>query len=393
MRTPLVAGNWKMFKTVSETKEYLKKFLELVKDVEDREVMIAPPFTSLQAASEELKGTRVKLGAQNVHWEAEGAFTGEVSPKMLRELGVEYVIVGHSERRHIFGETNELIKKRLKGAISFGLKPVLCVGETLEEREAGRTEEVLKVQLEILKHFSLDELRDLVIAYEPVWAIGTGKTATPAQAQEAQAFIRSFLRDLFDEEFARRVRILYGGSVKPENASELMSQPDVDGVLVGGASLDPEKFSKIVKFEACLLPDYSQIPKDLLEVVKTYKKIAIVGASPKPERPSHMVMKYLLEKGFDVVPVNPGQKEILGRKCYRSLSEIPEGDRPEVVLVFRRSDQVLPVAEEAVKVGAKVFWMQEGVINEEAKALVERHGLKAVMNLCFKKVHQISQTT
>ncbi|HFC98699.1 MAG TPA: triose-phosphate isomerase [Thermosulfurimonas dismutans] len=249
MRKPLIAGNWKMHKTVSETLAYLRRFRELVAGVEDREIMIAPPFTALYMAGQELAGSHIRLGAQNAHWAESGAFTGEISPLMLKECGVTYVILGHSERRHIFGETDEMIRQRLSGVLSAGLKPILCVGETLEEREAGRTMEVLETQVRsALSGFSAAELQGLVIAYEPVWAIGTGRTATPETAQEAHAYIRGLLGDLFGKDRAAEVRILYGGSVKPENIASLMAQPDVDGALVGGASLDPETFARIVKY-------------------------------------------------------------------------------------------------------------------------------------------------
>ncbi len=249
MRVPLIAGNWKMHKTVRETLNYIRRFRELVSEVTDREIMIAPPFTALYPAGRELAGTNIKLGAQNAHWAEKGAFTGEISPLMLKECGVEYVILGHSERRHLFGETDEMIRKRLSGVISAGLKPVLCVGETLTERESGKTFEVLERQVrEALSGFSAEELKALVIAYEPVWAIGTGRTATPEQAQEAHRYVRGLLAELFGKDFAETTRILYGGSVKPENIAELMAQSEVDGALVGGASLDPETFVRIVKY-------------------------------------------------------------------------------------------------------------------------------------------------
>ncbi len=249
MRIPFIAGNWKMHKTVAETLDYIRRFRELVAGVTDREIMIAPPFTALYAAGRELVGTNIKLGAQNAHWAEKGAFTGEISPVMLKECGVEYIILGHSERRHIFGETDEMIRKRLSGVLSGSLKPILCIGETLEEREAGKTFEVLERQVrEALSGFSAEDLQDLVIAYEPVWAIGTGKTATPEQAEEAHRYVRGLLGELFGKDFAEKIRILYGGSVKPENIAELMAQPDVDGALVGGASLDPETFAQIVRY-------------------------------------------------------------------------------------------------------------------------------------------------
>ncbi|OAQ20902.1 triose-phosphate isomerase [Thermosulfurimonas dismutans] len=249
MRKPLIAGNWKMHKTVAETLDYIRRFRELVSGITDREIMIAPPFTALYAAGQEISGTNIKLGAQNAHWAESGAFTGEISPAMLKECGVQYVILGHSERRHIFGETDEMIRRRLEGVLSAGLRPILCIGETLEEREAGKTFEVLERQVrEALSGFSADDLKVLVIAYEPVWAIGTGKTATPEQAEEAHRYVRGLLGELFGKDFAEKTRILYGGSVKPENIAELMAQSDVDGALVGGASLDPETFARIVRY-------------------------------------------------------------------------------------------------------------------------------------------------
>ncbi len=248
-RRPLIAGNWKMHKTVPETLAYIEAFKPLVAGVEDRDIMLAPPFTALDAAQRALEGTNIALGAQNCHWEEEGAFTGEVSPRMLADLGVTYVILGHSERRHIFGETDEMIRRKLEAALRHELIPILCIGERLEEREAGKTLSVLERQLkEGLKGLSASDLKDLVVAYEPVWAIGTGKTATPEQAEEAHAFCRKLLAGMFGEEFAERTRILYGGSVKPENVVGLMARPDIDGALVGGASLKPDVFARIVCF-------------------------------------------------------------------------------------------------------------------------------------------------
>lgn len=248
-RRPLIAGNWKMHKTVPETLAYIEAFKPLVAGVDDRDIMLAPPFTALDAAQRALEGTNIALGAQNCHWEEEGAFTGEVSPRMLADLGVTYVIIGHSERRHIFGETDEMIRRKVEAALRHELVPILCIGERLEEREAGKTLSVLERQLkEGLKGLSASDLRDLVVAYEPVWAIGTGKTATPEQAEEAHAFCRKLLAGMFGEEFAERTRILYGGSVKPENVVGLMARPDIDGALVGGASLKPDVFARIVCF-------------------------------------------------------------------------------------------------------------------------------------------------
>ncbi|WP_022852751.1 triose-phosphate isomerase [Thermodesulfatator atlanticus] len=248
-RRPLIAGNWKMYKTVPETLAYIETFKPLVAGVEDRDIMLAPPFTSLDAAERALEGSNIALGAQNCHYADEGAFTGEISPRMLADIGVTYVILGHSERRHLFGESNELIRKKVESVLRYELIPILCIGETLEEREAGKTLSVLESQLkEGLAGFSAEDLKNLVIAYEPVWAIGTGKTATPEQAQEAHAFCRKILAEMFGEDFSERTRILYGGSVKPENVVGLMARPDIDGALVGGASLKPDSFAKIVNF-------------------------------------------------------------------------------------------------------------------------------------------------
>ncbi len=252
MGKPLFAGNWKMNKGVAETREFFEKFLPLTKDIdfENREIMIAPPFISLSVASEIVKDSKISLGAQNACWAKKGAFTGEISPVMLKELGVKYVILGHSERRHIFGESNELIAKRVKGVYEEGLIPVLCVGETLEEREKGITFEVVENQLkEGLKEIGNLDGAELVIAYEPVWAIGTGKTATPSQAEEVHSFIRQILGEMYGKNVADVIRILYGGSVKPGNIKELIVQPNIDGVLVGGASLEPESFFEICKVE------------------------------------------------------------------------------------------------------------------------------------------------
>ncbi|GBE33856.1 bifunctional PGK/TIM [bacterium BMS3Bbin06] len=247
MRTPLIAANWKMHKTTGETRDFITEFIPLVKDVADVEVVIAPPFTSLAVAAKFLKGTSIKLSGQDVYWEEKGAFTGEISPPMLRDVGCTYVLVGHSERRRYFGETDETANRKIKAAKAVGLDVIFCIGETLEERESGRTFEVLKRQ--IAGGLAGVDPSGIVVAYEPVWAIGTGKTATPEQAQEAHRFIRDEFRNLFGDSSADRVRILYGGSVKPENISELMSKDDVDGGLVGGAGLEADSFSNIVKFK------------------------------------------------------------------------------------------------------------------------------------------------
>ena len=248
-RPPLIAGNWKMHKTCEETEQAASALVGLVKDAAV-EVMIAPPFTSLVTAAAALKGSNIALGGQNLHWEPKGAFTGEVSAQMLISAGCTHVIIGHSERRQYFGETDETVNKRLGAAVAAGLVPVVCVGETEAEREAGDTFSILDKQVQkALEGFSFEPPAALIIAYEPVWAIGTGKTATSAQAQEAHAYIRGLLEKSIGTPAAETVRILYGGSVKPENAAELMARPDIDGALVGGASLDPEVFSRIVHYK------------------------------------------------------------------------------------------------------------------------------------------------
>jgi len=248
MRKPLIAGNWKMHKTPEEARAFASQLLEELKEEREVEVVVAPPFVSLLPVKEALGDGPIKLAAQNVHWEREGAFTGEVSPLMLREAGCEYVIVGHSERRGYFGETDEVVNRKVKALLDVGLKPILCVGETLKEREEGKTFEVVEAQVKGgLKDLEAGEVKELVVAYEPVWAIGTGRTATPHQAQEVQSFIRKLLGGLFGE-VAREIRILYGGSVKPENIAELMAEEDIDGALVGGASLKVDSFVKIVRY-------------------------------------------------------------------------------------------------------------------------------------------------
>ena len=250
-RRPLLAANWKMYKTVGETREFFDAFLPGIEDVEDRDIVIAPPFTALVLASQLVRGVgNVSIAAQNMFHEDEGAFTGEISPLMLKDIGVEFVILGHSERRHIFGETDELIGKKVEAALRHGLVPILCVGESLEEREEGMTRRVIEAQLQGgLEHVSDVDADGLVIAYEPVWAIGTGKTATPQLAQEVHLFIRDWLGKKFTSTIAENVRILYGGSVKPANVAGLMEQPDIDGALVGGASLRAEDFEKIVRIQ------------------------------------------------------------------------------------------------------------------------------------------------
>jgi triosephosphate isomerase (TIM) len=248
-RTPLLAGNWKMYKTVAEALELAEGLLAGLGDVAEREVLICPPFTALHALRPVLEGTPVRLGAQNMYYEVQGAFTGEVSPVMLKELGCTYVVVGHSERRQIFGESDELIGKKLRAALAHRLRPILCIGETKPERDAGNAENVTLGQLRAcLAGVTAGQMSEVVVAYEPVWAIGTGDTATPADAQAMHAAIRGALGELFGAETADGVRIQYGGSVKPDNVDELMAQPDIDGALVGGASLKAESFLRIVQF-------------------------------------------------------------------------------------------------------------------------------------------------
>ena len=247
MRRPLIAGNWKMFKTVVETVAHVTALRSAVRDVANVEVVVAPPFTALHAAAGAVRDSNIGVSAQNLHWEREGAFTGEVSAAMIHEAGARFVIIGHSERRTLFGETNLTVNKKIAAALGAQLTPIVCVGETLQQREANQTHAVLDEQLrDGLDGFTADQLSAMVVAYEPVWAIGTGRNATPEQAQQAHAHIRGRLRQWFGVDLAERCRILYGGSVKPENADSLMAQADVDGALVGGASLDVKSFAAIV---------------------------------------------------------------------------------------------------------------------------------------------------
>ncbi|MGQ9507859.1 MAG: triose-phosphate isomerase [Thermodesulfobacteriota bacterium] len=249
-RLPFIAGNWKMNKTVGEAIELVRALKLSLLGIEGVEVAIAPPFTALFAVSQELKGSFIKLAAQNLFWEEKGAFTGEISPLMLKELGCQYVIIGHSERRQYFGETDEMVNRKLKSAIRFGLKPIFCLGETIKEREKGETFSVIERQLvEGLKGIDEESMDKMVIAYEPVWAIGTGKTATPQQAEEAHRFIREKIEGIYSEKVAQKIRIQYGGSVTPENIKALMLQSEIDGALVGGASLKAESFTRIVRFK------------------------------------------------------------------------------------------------------------------------------------------------
>ncbi|HNV86729.1 MAG TPA: triose-phosphate isomerase [Candidatus Omnitrophota bacterium] len=248
MRRLLIAGNWKMYKTSSEATSLVSTIKAgLHKEAGDLDVVVCPPFTALQAVSGILKSSSIDLGAQNMHFETEGAFTGEVSPLMLKDVRCRYVILGHSERRAYFKESNTLINKKVKAAVKFNLVPIVCVGEVLEDREAGRAKQVVEGQFRgTFEGLSAEAMSKIVIAYEPVWAIGTGKTATPEDAQDMQAFIRSLVSGAFGAEVAEGIRILYGGSVKPDNIAELAKQPDLDGALVGGASLKAEGFIQIV---------------------------------------------------------------------------------------------------------------------------------------------------
>jgi len=249
MRKKVMAANWKMYKTPDETRAYFRDFLPMVAGHDRDEIVVCPPYTDVAAAIEAARGSNVAVGVQNVHWKADGAYTGEISAPMLLHLGATHVIVGHSERRQYFGETDDTVNLRLKTALESGLTPICCVGEVLEERDAGATDDVLRRQCTRAFHtISAKKAAKLVVAYEPVWAIGTGKTATPELAAEAHAVIRHEVTKIFGEEFAEQLRILYGGSVKPDNASALMAQEEIDGALVGGASLDPKSFAAIVKY-------------------------------------------------------------------------------------------------------------------------------------------------
>jgi triosephosphate isomerase len=249
-RTPILAGNWKMHKTRQDAADLANALVAAVGTYQQAEVVLCPTFTSLESVGNAIRGTRIKLGAQNCHWEDQGAFTGEISVPMLKDAGCQYVIVGHSERRQYFGETDAGINKKAQAIYKHGLTPIICVGETLEEREANKTSDVVSTQVRgCLAGLPADKVAASVIAYEPVWAIGTGKTATKEQAQEVHALIRSLVAELYSKDVADQVRIQYGGSVKPQNVRELMQQPDIDGALVGGASLEADSFAAIVKFD------------------------------------------------------------------------------------------------------------------------------------------------
>lgn len=250
IRRPLIAGNWKMHLTLGAAVQLAQAVTTTCGICTDRDIMIAPPFTALAAVAAAVKDSNIRVGAQNVSWEKEGAYTGEISPIMLKDLGVNMALIGHSERRHIFGEDNAMINRRLRGALDGGIQPILCIGETLEDHETGATFTVLENQLkEGLNKVNKDQITQVVLAYEPVWAIGTGKTASKEQAQEVHGFLRKILASVYEKNIAERLRILYGGSVKPENIDNLMVQPDIDGVLVGGAALKAESFERIIRFK------------------------------------------------------------------------------------------------------------------------------------------------
>lgn len=251
MRKPIIAGNWKLNNTTREAAEFVTLLKRDLSEVTDVDIVVCPVFTALSVMADILTESNIGLGAQDVYWEDSGAFTGEVSAPLLKEIGVQYVIIGHSERRQYFGETNQTVNKKIRAALNHGLTPIVCIGEMLRERENNKTFEVIRTQCkESLAGFDADEMKRMVVAYEPVWAIGTGQTATPAQAQEVHRFIRELLTKMHNEEAAETVRIQYGGSVKPENIAELMAQRDIDGALVGGASLKADSFVPIVK-NAC----------------------------------------------------------------------------------------------------------------------------------------------
>ena len=248
-RKKLIAANWKMYKNPTQTKEFFDNFLPLISGHDRDEIVVCPPYVDLHTAIESAKNSKVAIGAQNVYWKDEGAFTGEISSPMLVVVGCTHVIIGHSERRQYFGETDDSVNLKLKAALEHGLTPIVCVGEVLEEREAGLTEDVLRRQcMRAFSSISAKKAAKLVVAYEPVWAIGTGKTATPEMAADAHVLIRGEAAKAFGDEFGAALRILYGGSVKPENAKALMSQEEIDGALVGGASLDAKSFAAIVKY-------------------------------------------------------------------------------------------------------------------------------------------------
>jgi len=248
MRKIIIAGNWKMNSTISQTLELANGLKRNLYDVDTAEIVICPPFTALADASEIISESNIKLGAQNMHWEEKGAYTGEISPEMLKDLGCKYVILGHSERRQYFSETNEIVNKKLKAALKIGLSPIVCVGEKLEEKKSNKTFDIVKDHVtNSLKELSKEDLQKVVVAYEPVWAIGTGLTATPQQAQEVHSFIRKLLTEMSNQQTAQDITIQYGGSVKPDNINDLIKEKDIDGALVGGASLKVESFIQIIR--------------------------------------------------------------------------------------------------------------------------------------------------
>ena len=250
MRKPVIAGNWKMHNTISEALDLIRGVKAQVESITDVEIIVSPVYTALASVAAELKGSNIKVASQNIFWEEKGAFTGEVAPQMITDTGCTHVIIGHSERRQYFGETDQTVNKKVKASLAAGLIPILCVGETLEEREAGNTIAVVDAQIRGgLVELSAEDIAKIIIAYEPVWAIGTGKTATPDMAEDVHKQIRSIVSDIADVSIADGTRILYGGSVKPENVDDLMAQPDIDGALVGGAALKVDSFVRLVKFD------------------------------------------------------------------------------------------------------------------------------------------------
>lgn len=249
MKKPLIVGNWKMNKTVSEAIEFVKILKNTISDVTNIEILICPPFTALHAVNNETRGSNISLGAQNLFWESKGAFTGEISPTMIKDIGCSYVIIGHSERRQYFAETNKIINKKIKTAFVTTLIPILCVGETFKEREDNVAFKIIEKQVrESLCGLTLEQASSIVIAYEPVWAIGTGETSSPEQAQEMHCFIRKIYEKIYGKNVADKVRILYGGSINPNNVLDLMKKPDINGGLVGGASLKVESFIKLIRY-------------------------------------------------------------------------------------------------------------------------------------------------
>lgn len=250
-RRPIIAGNWKMFKTPSEAIRLVEDLKGELADINDRDIVVIPPFTALYPCSRVLDGSNILLGAQDIYWEEEGAYTGEISPLMIKDSNCSFCIIGHSERRSYFFETDETVNKKVKSLLQHSITPICCVGESLVQRESGKTFDIVESQVRAdFEGLTGDEMSKVVIAYEPIWAIGTGRTATPEQANEVHVFIRKIMADIYDESLSQQIRIQYGGSVKPENADAIMMQPDIDGALVGGASLKKDSFARIVKFKA-----------------------------------------------------------------------------------------------------------------------------------------------